>query len=80
MTKLELTKNVAATVVGLSTSRIVGQVIKNNANMETAVDQAAAAAAAFALGGIAADRAKEYTDKTIDSVVNWYHENIKKTS
>lgn len=79
MTKLALAKNAASLVVGLSTTRVVGQIIRNNVDdPESITDQVAIASASFAIGGVVADAAREYTDKTIDQVVEWWQKNVKK--
>lgn len=78
MTKLQFAKDAASLVVGASTARVVGQIIRNNTDVETVTDQVATMAAAFALGGMAADAAKEYTDAQIEKAADWYRKNLKK--
>lgn len=78
MTKIELTKNAANLVVGVGTTRIVTQVIKNNTNPQTVTDQVTMIAGAVVIGQMAADATKEYTSTKIDEAAAWWKKNVKK--
>lgn len=79
MTKIKAAKDIATSIVGLSTARVVHQIIRNNVDdIETPADHVAVLAASFAIGGMVSDAAREYTDATIDKTVAWYRETFKK--
>lgn len=72
MNKLELTKNLAATVVGIGASTIVKAIIRNNVYTKSAVDIVTVAAATFVIGSMVTDATKKYLDAKIDEAVAWY--------
>lgn len=78
MNKLELTKNLAATVVGIGASTIVKAIIRNNVYTRTAVDIVTVAAATFVIGSMVTDATKKFLDAKIDEAVAWYA-SIKET-
>lgn len=81
MTKIKVAKDIATSIVGLSTARVVNQIIRNNVDeVETPADKVVVLAASFAIGGMVADAARDYTDATIDKSVAWYRETFKKTA
>jgi Asp-tRNA(Asn)/Glu-tRNA(Gln) amidotransferase C subunit len=63
---LSAAKFVASGIVGLGTTKIVGQVIKNNVTAETPFEKITMGAAAWVLGAMVAKATKEYTDAAID--------------
>ena len=72
MDKIQLAKTGANAVVGLGTTRIVTQVIKNNTNPQTMTDKVTMVAGAVVIGQMAADATKKYTSAKIDAaVVQW---------
>ena len=78
MTKLDITKNVATAVVGMGTTRITVQVIKNNTNPQTVTDKVTMVAGAVVIGQMAADATKSYTSAKIDEAASWWKKNVKK--
>lgn len=72
MTKLELTKNIAATVVGIGASTIIKAIIRNNVYTKSAVDIVTVAAATFVIGSMVTDATKKFLDAKIDEAVAWY--------
>ncbi len=77
MDKIKLAKTVISTVVGLGASKVVAQVIANNTHPEDMKDKIMLFAGAAAIGGMVSDAAKKYTDKSVDQVVDLYHQQIK---
>lgn len=78
MTKLELTKTVATIIVGSGTTKIVGQVVRNNTDPKNLSEQIQIAAGTVAIGALAADVTKAYTGAKIDAAAAWWQKNIKK--
>lgn len=62
-------KFVAAGIVGLGTSKIVGKIIKDHVQPETVIEKAAVVAATWVISGIATRATKDFTNETIDDVV-----------
>lgn len=69
MTKTELTKRITSVIVGIGTARIVRRTVENNVPIESTTDKVTITAGTWALGGIAADATKKYTDDFIDKIV-----------
>lgn len=78
MTKLEIVKAVASTIVGIGTSKIVYGIIANNVETTNPVDKVTVVAGSFVVGSMAADATKKHTDKMIDEAAAWL-ESIKQT-
>ena len=76
MTKLDLTKKAVSVVVGLGTSKIVGDIIKNNVSPEKTHEIVTVYAGSFVLGSMVADISRQYTDQKIDEIAKWWTENI----
>jgi recombinational DNA repair protein RecR len=55
--------------VGIGTGKIAAAVIKNNIEPEKLIDKVTVAAAAWAIGGLAATQTKKYTNDSIDEIV-----------
>lgn len=76
MNKTDITKMVAAGIVGWSTSSTVKEIIKNNTDPDKVADKAAVMIAGHVLGAIAAVSAKEWTDDKIDELIAWWSKNV----
>lgn len=74
---LAVAKFVASAVVMSGTTKIVHSIISRNTTPEKITDTVTIAAASWAIGGMMAEKTKEYTDKTIDDIAEFYHENVK---
>lgn len=59
-------KKVATTVVGFSVGAVVKRIIQNNATPESTLQSAELFVASYALGGMVAKAAREYTDQKVD--------------
>ncbi len=66
---LSVVKFAVSGVVGIGTSKIVGQILKTHVTAETLIDKVTITAAAWVIGGIACKATKTYADDTIDDVV-----------
>lgn len=71
-TNIQLVKAVARLIVGVSTSFVVANVLRNNVTPASKLQEAELAVAAFAIGGATSEVTKQYTDKTIDSIHDLY--------
>lgn len=71
MTRLEIVKTVASTIVGIGTSKIVYGIVANNVEIKNPVDQVTVFAGSFVAGSMAADATKKHTDKMIDDAAAW---------
>lgn len=80
MSKRDIAKKMTAFVVGAGVTKIVAGVIANNTAPTRVTDKVSIVAAAFVLGGIAADAASKYTDSQIDKIVDFWNENVKKNT
>ena len=63
---LSAVKFVVSGVVGIGAGKIAKSIIVNNMNAETLIDKVTTVAGAWAIGGMVAGAAKDYTDETID--------------
>lgn len=79
MNKLEIAKKAATIVVGMGATKIVGDIIKNNADPRHVGDTITIAAGSFVLGSMVADATRIYTNAKIDQAATWYNENFKTT-
>jgi hypothetical protein len=80
MNKIEFAKATTTFVVGLGTSKIVHQIIRNNTNPENVIDTVTMFAGSVAIGSLVADATRAHTDAKIDEMVTWYNATFKKTS
>jgi 4-hydroxybenzoate polyprenyltransferase len=71
---LSIVKGTTTFVVGAGTTAIVKGIIENNTDPEAARDKVAIAAAGFVIGSMAANATKDYTDRSIDEIVETYHQ------
>lgn len=77
MTKIEIAKKIATTIVTIGTGKITSTIIRNNVPLNTITDKVTVVAAGLVIGSMAGDATSEYTDRKIDEAVAWYHENVK---
>lgn len=77
MTKLELTKIAASTIVGFGTSMIVKSICINNTQPQTAPDKVMVYSAAFVAGMMASDLTSKYTNHKIDEAAHWWKTHVK---
>lgn len=68
MPKLHYIKLAAQFVIGASVSKVINDVITNNTDPETTIDQIEITVGSAALGWMVSDMAKEWTDTKIDAV------------
>lgn len=80
MTKTQIAKNVANIVVGSSVYWTTRTVIRNNVLPQTRIQKAKAEIGGIVAGTVAVEYSDRWTDKKIDSIVNWWTENVTKTS
>lgn len=80
MTKLEITKTVAKTIVGIGASKIAHSIIKNNVSPDGITDQVTIGAGSFVVGMIVSDVTAKYTETKIDEIAAWYNANVKKNA
>lgn len=76
MPKLHYIKLAAQFVVGASVSKVINDIIANNTEPETQIEQIEITVGSCALGWMVSDMAKEWTDTKIDMVAEQI-ENIK---
>ena len=76
--KVKIAKDIARFVVGLSVCWTVVNIIDNNTTPIKARHKAEAWVGGAVVGFMVADYADAWTDKTIDSIVDWYETKIKK--
>jgi hypothetical protein len=74
--KLDITKRVASTIVGLGTTKIVNDIVRNNTDTETTADKVKVTAGALVIGSMAADATSSYTDRKIDEIAAWWNQNV----
>lgn len=63
---LSAVKFVVSGVVGIGAGKIVKNVITNNVTVDTLLEKVTTVAGAWAIGAMAAQASKDFTDKTID--------------
>jgi hypothetical protein len=80
MTKLQIAKIAATTIVGFGTSKIVQSICLNNTQPDNLPDKVMVHSAALVMGMMAADLTRRYTDAKIDEVANWWTTNVKKNA
>jgi hypothetical protein len=78
MDKLDITKKVAAFLVGAGTSKIVTDIIKNNSAPENLYSKVTVVGAGVVIGMMASDATKEYTGAKIDEAALWWKQNVRK--
>lgn len=69
MTRLEITKKIASTVVGMGTGKIIGGIISNNIPPGGIVTKITVVVASLVIGMMVTDATTKYTDAKIDEVV-----------
>ncbi len=73
MNSIAVVKAVTTFVVGAGTTKIVTGIIKHNTDPENLRDTVAISTAGFVIGSMAANAAKDYTDASIDEIVETYY-------
>lgn len=73
MNSIGVVKAVTTFVVGAGTTKIVTGIIKNNTDPENLRDTVAISTAGFVIGSMAANAVKDYTDASIDEIVETYY-------
>jgi hypothetical protein len=75
---LAITKKAVTFVVAVGVSKIVHDIIENNVAAEKPHHKVAVPVASLAIGGVVADAASEYTDRTIDEIADFISEITKR--
>lgn len=70
MNFIDITKKAVTFAVTVGVSKIVHDIIASNVEMEKTHHKVAVPIASFALGGMAADAASDYTDQFIDEIAD----------
>lgn len=78
--KIATAKFVVSNVVAGSVSFCVSSIIQQNVAVEKPADKAKLYVGSLALGAMVADKAKEYTDNSIDAIVQAWNEIKEKTN
>ncbi len=76
MTKLEITKFAAKTIVGIGTGKIVHGVIATNVPSGGIVTKVTVIAAAVVVGMMASEATEKFTETKIDEAAAWWKENV----
>lgn len=71
MNKIKILKKAVTTVVGIGTAKIIREVIKNNVDTETVASMVTVTAASAAIGGAVSELTQDYTDRSIDEIVDF---------
>lgn len=74
MNKIELTKIVVSTVVGVGATRITKQIIANNTEQNTMTDKVTMTSGSVVAGAMAAKATGEYTDSLVDKLYEIWDE------
>lgn len=75
-----VTKKVVRTVVTLSTSFTVSNVLSANTPATKPYQKAEVIIGSFVLGSLVADKAGDYTDRKVDEFFDWYEATFTKTA
>jgi len=78
MNKLDIAKGVVSFVVCAGTSKIVSQIIQNNATPRNTIDLVSMTAGGYVMGALVAEASKKYTDAKVEAVATWWTENVTK--
>lgn len=78
MTKLDLIKRGTSLIVGVGVTTVVHAVCQNNAQPQKIADKVTVGAAGIVLAMMVCDVTRVYTDNKIQSIADWYDENVKK--
>lgn len=76
MDKIQIAKIVTSTIVGMGTSRIAGQIVKNNVVPKNVIDKVTIVGASVVIGSMASAATKAHTGEIIDEMVEAF-EKIK---
>ena len=74
MTKTDIAKAAVGYVVAAGTSLIVKGFIENNTSPETLIQKVTVTAASIAIGGMAKDATRKYTDQQIDKLIELWED------
>lgn len=77
MNKLEIVKKTTSIIVGLGTSKVAGDIIRNNAAPRHMIDKITIGAASVVVGSMAATATQKHTEVMIDEAVEAFQK-IKK--
>lgn len=77
MTKIEIAKKIATTIVSIGSGKITTAIIKNNVPLNTITDKVTVVTASVVIGSMVGDATSDYTDRKIDEAIAWYHANVK---
>ena len=75
--KVKIAKDIARFIVGISVCWTVVNVMDNNTDPVKYRHKAEAWVGGVVVGFMVADYAETWTDRTIDSIVNWFETQIK---
>lgn len=70
---VQTVKNVARLIVGVSTSFAVSNALTNNTSPKNRLQKAEVYVASAAVGGVASEHTKTYTDKVVDEFFDFWH-------
>jgi hypothetical protein len=70
--QLATVKKIVKWCVGMSAGYVAGEVIANNIHPEKPRHKVEAIVGGAVISGIVAEKAEEYTDRTVDEIVNGY--------
>jgi hypothetical protein len=73
-TKTGIAKGILRFTVGSGTYKLANDFMRSHFVVETNWDRIRLLATTFALGGVAADAAKDYMDKSVDEAIEFYYE------
>jgi hypothetical protein len=74
MSKLAIAKLAVQAVTSLGVSKVIMDIIKNNANVETAADSVRVAAGSLVLGSMIVEHASDHVSTQFDKVLAWHTE------
>ncbi len=75
---IPLAKLVVGSAVSVSVWKVVGDIVKNNANVVTKVDTAKVLAGSTALSAVVTKHTNDYILGGVDSMAAWYENRNKK--
>lgn len=73
-TKTGVAKASLSFIVGSGCYKATGDILRSHFVVESGWDRLRFVATSFAVGGIVADSAKDYTDKSVDEAISIYHQ------
>ena len=79
MTKIEFAKKAITFIVGMGTTKIASDIIKNNVDPQNVAEKVTVFAGGMVIGSMAADATKEYTGAKVDEMISWWRQHVTKT-